>query len=78
MPTVLYEAETWGTSVRDRKRLNVMEIKCLRCMCGLNRRDRVRNEEVHRRVRMQETLSERMDRRVLSWYGHIERMDDDR
>ena len=37
----------------------------------------VRND-VRRRVGIQETLSERMDRRVLSWYGHIERMDDDR
>ena len=64
--------------MRDRKRLDVMEMKCLRSMCGVNRRDRVRNEEVRRRVGIQETLSERMDRRVPSWYGHIERMDDDR
>ena len=34
-------------------------MKCLRSMCG---RDRVRNEEVRRRVRIQETLSERMDK----------------
>ena len=78
VPTALYGAETWGASVRDRRRLDVMEMKCLRSMCGVNRRDRVRNEEVRRRVGIQETLSERMDRRVLSWYGHIERMDDDR
>ena len=68
VPTVLYGAETWGTSVRDRKRLDVTEMNCLRSTCGVNRRDRVRNKEVRRRVGIQETLSERMDRRMLSWY----------
>ena len=76
--TVLYVAETWGASVRDRKRLDVMEMKCLISMCGVNMRDRVRNEEIRRRVGIQDILSERMDRRVMSWYGHIERMDDNR
>ena len=78
VPTALYGAETWGASVRDRKRLDVMEMKCLRSMCGVTRRDRVRNEEVHRRVGVHGTLSERMDKRVLSWFGHVERMEENR
>ena len=30
MPTVLYGAEMWGLNASNKKRLNVMEMKCLR------------------------------------------------
>ena len=30
MPTKSYEAETWNIEVAERKRLNVMEMRCLR------------------------------------------------
>ena len=32
--TVLYGAETWGLSVRENNKLDVMEMRCLRSMCG--------------------------------------------
>ena len=40
--------------------------------------DRVRNEEMHRRAGMERELASRADQRVLRWFGHVERMDDDR
>ncbi len=36
--------------------------------------DRVRDEEVRRRVGVVRKMSERVDQRVLSWYGHVERL----
>ncbi len=50
VPTVLYGAETWSMGAAERKRLNVMEMRCLRSMCGVTRMDWVRNEEVQRRT----------------------------
>ena len=47
-------------------------------MVGVTRLDRVRNEEVRRRTGMERKLSERVDQRVLSWYGHVVRMDEER
>ncbi len=44
--TALYGAETWNMEAAEWKRLNVMEPRCLRSMCGVTRMDRVRNEEV--------------------------------
>ena len=41
-----------GLKGAERKKLNVMEINCLRNMCGVTRRDLVCNEEVRRRVRV--------------------------
>ena len=40
--------------------------------------DRVRNEEVRRRAGIEILLASRADQRVLRWFGHAERIDDDR
>ncbi len=46
VPTALYGAETWNVGAAERKRLNVMEMRYLRSMCGVTRMDQLRNEEV--------------------------------
>ena len=38
------------------KRLNVMEKKCLKNLCGVTIRDRIRNEEIRRRVDVQNVI----------------------
>ena len=75
LPTVLYEAETWGVRTEERRRLNVFEIKCLRSMAGVTLRDRINNDVVRFRTGMVKRLEERVDARVLRWFGHMERMD---
>ena len=55
-----------------------MEMNCLRNMCGVSRREHVTNEEVRRRVGLDRTLADRADEKVLSWFGHVERMSGER
>ena len=43
VPSALYETETWSMAVAEKK-LKVMETRCLKSMCGVKHRDRVRNE----------------------------------
>ena len=44
VPTIQYGAETWSMAVAEKKRLKVME---MRCVCEvMSMVDRVRNEEV--------------------------------
>ena len=71
--TVTYSAESWGLKEAVRRRLNVFEIKCLRPMVGVTRWDRIRNEEIRRRAGIEETLSEKVDRRV---FGQLESVDE--
>ena len=78
VPTVMYGSEAWGLRVEERRKLDVMEMRCLRSMCGVTRMDRLRNEVVRERVGVDEKLSERVDRKVLKWYGHVERMSGER
>ena len=61
VPMALYEAEAWGMRSPDRRKVNVLEMKCLRSL-GVSRLDRVRNEEVRRRAGIESELaSRRMD-----------------
>ena len=42
VPTALYGAEAWGMRSAERRKVNFLEIKCLRGMVGVSRMDRVR------------------------------------
>ena len=60
----------------ERRKLTVLEMKCLRCSVGVSRMDRVRNEEVRGRAGIERELASRADQRVLRMFGHVERMDE--
>ena len=59
-----------------RRKVNVIEIKCLRCLVVVSRLDRVRNEVVRWRAGIESELASRADQRVLRWFGHVEGMDE--
>ncbi len=65
VPTALYGTETWNMGAAERKRLNVMEMRWLRSVCGVTRMDRVRNEEVRRSIMVVKELAERAEQGVF-------------
>ena len=65
VPTALYGAETCGMRSAERRKVNVLELKCLRSLVGVSRMERVRNEEVRRIVGIERELSSRAYQRVL-------------
>jgi hypothetical protein len=72
VPKLLDGSEVWAASAEDRKKMGVMEIKCMRAMCGVNIMCRIRNEEVRRRCGSElGQYGERMYRNVFRWYGHV-------
>ena len=50
VPMALYGAEAWGMRNAERRKVNVLEMMCLRSLVGVSSMDEVRNEEVHRRA----------------------------
>ena len=62
VPTALNGAEAW--CMRSAERRNVLQMNCLRNLVGVSRMDRVRNEEVRRRARIEMELASRADPRV--------------
>ena len=47
-PSLLYGCEVWTLKVRERKRMEAVEMNCLRNICCLRRTDRVLNVEIRR------------------------------
>ena len=77
VPTVMYGSRVMGyeSTVTERQKLNMFEMKCLRSM---TRSDRVRNEVVRARTGVRRELAARVDMNVLRWFGQVERMDNER
>ena len=73
VPTALYGAEACGMRSAERRKVNVLEMKCLRSLVGVSRMDRVRNQEVRKSAGIERELASRADQRVLRW---LERMDE--
>ena len=44
VPTAFYGAEAWGMRSAQRRKVNVLEMMCLRSLLQVSRMDRVRNE----------------------------------
>ena len=45
----------------ERRKVNVLEMKCLRSLVGVSRIDRVRNDYLHRRAGREQELASRAD-----------------
>ena len=78
MLTIVYGSESWRMKVTERRKLNLLEMKCLRSMTGVSQLERVRNEVVRARTGVRRELAARVDTNVLRWFGHLERMDNER
>ena len=76
LPTAWYGAEAGGMINNEKRKMNVLEMNCLRSLVVVSQMDRGRNEEVFRRAGIKMELVSRADQRVLRWFGHVERMDE--
>ena len=57
VPTALYGADASGMRSAERRKVNILEMKCLRSLVGVSRMDRVWNEEVRRRAGIERELA---------------------
>ncbi|KAK2154599.1 hypothetical protein NP493_2167g00018 [Ridgeia piscesae] len=77
MSIFLYACESWILTADTERRIQAMEMRCLRKLLGITYRDHISNEEVRNRTRQaigpQEDLLTTVKRRKLEWYGHITR-----
>ena len=60
----------------ERRKVKVLEMKCLRSLVGLSRMYRVRNEVVRRRAGVERELASRVNQRALKCFGHVWRIDE--
>ena len=75
MSIFLYACEFWTVRADTERRIQAMEIRCLRKLLSITYRDHISNEEVPNRTRQaigpHEDLLTTVKRRKLKWYGHV-------
>ena len=75
-PAMMYGMEATPIKKVNEKRMNVAEMKMLRWMSGVTRRDRISNTRIRGTVIVAELLKKVQEAR-LRWYGHVLRRDEE-
>ena len=72
---LLYGCEAWTLNADLQRRIQALEMRCLRRLLGISYRDHITNEEVRKRITNAigpfESLLSIVKTRKLSWYGHV-------
>lgn len=76
-PILLYGSEVWTLTQKNKSKVQAAEMKVLRLIKGVTRRDRIRNEDIRRELGLI-AVTEVVERNQLRWYGHLMRMGEER
>ena len=76
-PVLLYGSETWVLTQKLKSKIQATEMRVLRLIHGVTRRDRIRNENIRKSLSVEPVLTI-IERNQLRWYGHVLRMPDTR
>ena len=78
LSVLLYNAETWTMKAADDSRVRAFEMSVLRRICGVSLRDKWRNSDIKAHLETESDVVEKIRRRRLSYFGHVNRMKPDR
>ena len=73
-PALTYGLEAAPMKKSEEKKMDVAEMKMLRWMVGVTRRDRIRNVYIRGTVKVLE-VSRKIQEARMRWYGHLRRRD---
>lgn len=76
-PVLTYGSETWTLTTRLKSKIQAAEMRVLRLIKGVTRRDRLSNDDIRNELNI-ESILEFVERNQLRWYGHVMRMEEER
>ena len=71
-PARVYGAEIWALKMAQENKLEVAEMRMLRCMCRVTNLDTIRNERIRGTTKVGK-ITKKVQERRLKWYGHVMR-----
>ena len=77
LPIAIYASETWSLRNEDTRRLLVFEMRCLRAILGVSRKERKTNEFIRKSLDLKETIVDIIRTKRLKWFGHVVRRDEE-
>jgi methyl coenzyme M reductase subunit D len=72
-PAILYGNETWILRSQDCRRIGTSQMRFLRAIAGVTLRDRIRNEDVRKRLQTGNVVED-IKQYQRKWLEHVERM----
>jgi hypothetical protein len=76
-PILLYGCETWVLTERLKSKVQAAEMRVLRLIVGVTRRDRLTNNRIREILKLK-PIVEQVEQAQLRWYGHVRRMNQQR
>lgn len=73
-----YGSETWELNKKDRQKLLSLEMDFWRRSARISRLDHIRNDRIREIMKVEQTIIDTIEQKRLIWYGHLQRMDEDR
>ena len=55
---------------KKERKMNAVEVRSLRRICGVSLADGIRNEEIRRMAGTSENVTVRMKKNMFRWFGH--------
>ena len=74
-PVMLYGGECWTVTKKEEQILETTEMRMLRRIKGVTRKDKIRSVDIRRELGVNE-IKEKVREMRLRWYGHVMRMKD--
>ena len=74
LSVLLYNSETWTMKESTKNYVRVFEMRCLRKILGISRRDHIRNSDIRSTLNIQLDVVQKIQRRRLKYFGHVTRM----
>jgi hypothetical protein len=75
---LLYGSETWRLTENNKRRVQATEMDALRRPSRISRKDRIRNVTIRKEIGLEETIIKETEQNQLTWYGHVQRMAEER
>ena len=75
---LLYGSECWTLNDRWKKKLESTEMDGLRRSMRVSRLQHIRNDFIRAEMEAERTVVNRIEERILQWYGHVQRMEEER
>ena len=74
-PILLYGHESWILTKKLKSKITAADMKVLRLVKGITRRDRLRNADIYEEVKIKPII-ETIQTDLLRWFGHVMRRDE--
>ena len=74
----MYGAETWRLTEINKRRIEATEMDALRRSSRISRKDKIRNTTIRQQMGIEESIIKEIEQKQLTWYGHVQRMAEER